>query len=59
VFPASEATFGASSINWDRADQLLANAAIVRISTDRNVKVSIGGIQCATHFLIDVTGFFL
>jgi hypothetical protein len=58
VFPASDATFGASSINWDRADQLLANAAIVQVSAAREVKTSMGG-GGATHFVIDVTGFLV
>lgn len=58
VYPANEATFTASSINWDRTGQLLANAAIVQISTARQVKVSVGG-GGSTHYLIDVTGYYL
>jgi hypothetical protein len=58
VYPASEATFTASSINWDRTGQLLANAAIVQISTARQVKVSVGG-GGSTHYVIDVTGYYL
>lgn len=58
VYPANEATFKASSINWDRSGQLLANAAIVQISSARQVKVSVGG-GGSTHYLIDVTGYYL
>lgn len=58
VYPASEATFTASSINWDRSGQLLANAAIVQMGNDRQVKVSVGG-GGSTHYVIDVTGYYL
>jgi hypothetical protein len=58
VYPANEATFKASSINWDRSGQLLANAAIVQISSARQAKVSVGG-GGSTHYLIDVTGYYL
>jgi hypothetical protein len=58
VYPATEDSFRASSINWDRSGQLLANAAIVQISPSRQVKVSVGG-GATTHYLVDVTGFFL
>jgi hypothetical protein len=57
VAPGNAFTSPSSSINWTSAGQTLANGLIVKIHTDRTVKVFCGG-GGSTHFLIDVSGFW-
>ncbi|MCU0270018.1 MAG: hypothetical protein MUF83_15420, partial [Acidimicrobiales bacterium] len=57
VNPGSAATYGSSSVNWWAPGQILANGLVVKLDTNRQVKVFAGG--GSTHFLIDVTGYYL
>lgn len=57
INPGSVADFTSSTINWSSSEQVIANAGIVGIDASRQVKVFCGG--AATHFLIDITGYYL
>jgi hypothetical protein len=60
LFPASDSSYFGSSINWSSAGQILANAAVVKISPNREIKVAaLGLITAKTHFVIDLTGYYL
>ena len=48
----------ASAINWFGPDQNLANGIIVPVSAARQVTVIAGG-GGSTHFVLDVSGYFL
>jgi len=56
VAPGSATTFGASAINWSTSGTTIANAGLVQLDLDRQVKVfaEVG----ATDFVIDVTGYY-
>lgn len=56
VAPGSAATFGASSINWTTSGTTIANAGVVQLDLDRQIKVFCQG--SATNFIIDVTGYY-
>lgn len=55
--PASDAAFGASAINWSATGQDLANGGTIRTSA-REIKVWAGSTG-STHFIIDVTGYYI
>lgn len=57
VAPGNAASSPSSSINWTAAGQTIANGLIVKIHSDRTVKVFAGGAGSA-HFIIDVNGFW-
>ena len=62
VIPAGQSNFGASSINWDKAATTIANGLIVGISASREIVVRCDGFPATpvkTHFVIDVTGYFV
>jgi hypothetical protein len=60
VTPGSSATFSAASINWSGTGQILANGQLAKLDTSRRVKVFAGGGSgAATHFVIDVQGYYL
>jgi hypothetical protein len=62
VIPAGQSNFGASSINWDKANTTIANGLIVGISASREIVVRCDGVPATpakTHFVIDVTGYFV
>jgi hypothetical protein len=56
VAPGSAPTFGASSINWTSSGTTIANAGVVRLDLDRQIKVFCQG--GTTNFIIDVTGYY-
>jgi len=58
VTPGSSTDFGASSINWSASGSIVANAGLVKLNLDRQVKVFCGG-GGSTDFVIDVTGYYL
>ena len=47
-----------SAINWTASGLSIANASVVKISADREITVVCGGPGAATHFIIDVVGFY-
>lgn len=60
VTPGSSATFSAASINWSGTGQILANGQLAKLDASRRVKVFAGGGSgAATHFVIDVQGYYL
>jgi len=58
VTPGSSTDFEASSINWSASGSIVANAGLVKLDLDRQVKVFCGG-GGSTDFVIDVTGYYL
>jgi hypothetical protein len=56
LYPAATAWPGTSTLNF-RPNKTRANNAIVRLSPDGRIEVRNGG-SAATHFLIDVSGYF-
>jgi hypothetical protein len=60
VVPGDATTRSGSSINWSGPNQNIANGLTAKIAADRTVKVFCGGIPTpATHFVIDVTGYWM
>jgi hypothetical protein len=60
VVPGDATTRSGSSINWSGPNQNVANGLTAKIAADRTVKVFCGGIPApATHFVIDVTGYWM
>ena len=58
VTPGDASEFKASTINWSGNDQNVANAGIVPIDGMRQLKAFCGG-TAQTHFLVDITGYYL
>lgn len=58
INPGDVLSSGSSTINWSASNLILANAGIVRLDGLRQLKVFCGGVG-STHFLIDITGYYL
>lgn len=59
LYPAGGSP-AASAINWTVPNLDLANGGVLSVSTNRQVTVQAGGgTGSQTHFIIDVTGYFL
>ncbi|MEL6891434.1 MAG: hypothetical protein AAFP84_07555 [Actinomycetota bacterium] len=56
--PGDSTESSASTINWGGPGVTVANAGIVKLDDARQVKVFAGGAG-STHFLLDITGYFL
>ncbi|NND75938.1 MAG: hypothetical protein HKN44_13110 [Ilumatobacter sp.] len=54
--PVDATDFSAASINWTAAGLDISNAGVVKLNDSRQVKAFCGG--GATHFIVDITGFF-
>ena len=61
VNPGGDTAINAATVNWSDSDQILNNGVNVTINpTTRQVTVIAGGIAgSSTHFVIDITGFFI
>lgn len=59
VVPGNATEFAVSTINWNGENADVANASVVKVHTDRTVKVFAGDQAGATHFIIDVLGYYL
>ena len=57
--PGDAASFTASAINWSGAEQSVANGLIVKVDTNRFVRVWCGDQTGSTHVLLDVSGYWL
>ena len=58
VTPGDAVTFKASTINWSPTTPNIATGSLVKLDGARNVRVFAGG-GGSTHFLIDITGYYL
>ncbi|MGZ4673019.1 MAG: hypothetical protein ACXV8K_10205, partial [Ilumatobacteraceae bacterium] len=58
VAPGDATALGASSINWFTSGMTLANGLVVKLDSNRQVKVFCGG-GGSTQFIIDVLGYYL
>ena len=58
VTSAAVTTFNASLINWSSSGSILANASVVPVDASRQIRVFCGG-GGSTHFVVDVTGYYL
>jgi hypothetical protein len=60
VNPFGVTTHNTSTINWFAAGQTLANGVTLTLGGNRQVTVVCSGTaSAATHFIIDVTGYYL
>ncbi len=60
VAPGDATEASASTINWDKPNAIVANSAIVGLDDQRRIKVfNNTTIPSATHFVIDISGYFL
>lgn len=60
VYSASAPTPGASSINWHgAAGQVVANGVQTAVSNARAIKVTCGGFNAETDYLIDLVGYLV
>lgn len=54
------ATFrGTSSINWSASGQTIANGGVVGLGGDRQIEVRCGPSLAATHFILDIAGYYM
>jgi len=58
ITPGTSTAFKASTINWSTGGQIVANAGMVPVDGLRSLKAFCGG-SGRTHFLIDITGYYL
>jgi len=58
VSPGDAVALGASTINWAGSSVTIANAGVSKLDGSRQIKVFAGGAG-STHFIVDVTGFYL
>jgi hypothetical protein len=58
VAPGDASTFASASINWSESNQILNNGTVAKVDANRQVRVFAGG-GGATHFIIDVTGYYI
>ncbi|MGZ7008313.1 MAG: twin-arginine translocation signal domain-containing protein [Ilumatobacteraceae bacterium] len=58
VAPGDATALGASSINWFTSGMTLANGLVVKLDSNRQVKVFCGG-GGSTEFIIDVLGYHI
>ena len=56
--PGGNETVGASTINWSSDNQDIANGITLTLNDQRELTIIAGG-NGATHFLIDITGYYL
>ena len=56
VAPGVALTFSASAINWTAAGQIIANGLTIPVDANRAIKAFCR--SAATHFIVDVTGYF-
>lgn len=61
VNPGDGAPTGSSAINWYQSGQIVANGTLCRLSSTRTLLVFCGGAgpTSSTHFLFDITGYYL
>ena len=57
VAPGDAASTGVSTINF--TDNDLANGGLVKLDTSRQIKVFCGDQTGSTHFIVDITGYYL
>ena len=58
VTPGDAASSPSSTINWAVPGTVVANAGVVKLDDSRQIKVFAGG-GGATHFIVDITGYYL
>ena len=56
--PGTATASGGSTINWGASGQVVANASVVRLDTERQVKVFCAGSGASTHVVLDVVGYY-
>lgn len=59
INPGGDTVVAASTINWFGPGQTLANGVVLTLNASREITAICGGSSGATHFIIDVTGYFL
>lgn len=58
--PGGVHAVGAATVNWSATGQILNNGVILTVDANRRLNVIAGGSPGAsTHFVVDVTGYFL
>jgi hypothetical protein len=58
VAPGNAASSGASTLNWAGGYDI-ANGSVVKLDASRQVKVFMGDQGGSSHFIIDITGYYL
>lgn len=59
VTPGTSTTFKSSAINWGPLTTVVANAGIVTVDADRQIRVFCGGVDAAAAFIVDITGYYV
>ncbi|MGB8861884.1 MAG: hypothetical protein WCC60_21695, partial [Ilumatobacteraceae bacterium] len=59
INPGGNTTVTASTINWFGPDQTIANGVTLTLNTNRELTAICDGGGGSTHFIIDITGYYL
>ncbi|MDP2291693.1 MAG: hypothetical protein Q8M22_10925 [Actinomycetota bacterium] len=54
---AADRNTSTSIINWTSANQNIANASVIPVDENREVKITCGGVG-STHFILDISGYY-
>ena len=58
VTPGDSTTYKASTINWTPTTTTIATGGLCKLDGARQLAIYAGGVG-STHFLVDVTGYYL
>ncbi|MEI8238270.1 MAG: hypothetical protein WCI22_02520 [Actinomycetota bacterium] len=59
VMPGGISVSSSSTVNWTTSNTTVANASVVKLNSNREVTVVSGPTSGPTHFVLDVTGYYL
>lgn len=58
LYPFGVARPNSSAINWTVPGASAANASLIKLGGDRQLTIVNGGVRSATHFTVDITGYY-
>ena len=59
VTPGDATSSPTSAVNWSASGSTSANAGVVKLDGNRQIKVFCGGVTGSGDFIIDITGYYL
>jgi hypothetical protein len=56
IYPATDSNYSASTLNWNAANQAVANGSLVTLGTANDVKVF---VNSPAHVIVDIVGYYI